>query len=281
MKLKKRILRMILAALCLMVWLPLILLAAASFMPEEEILYRYLAPLGQGRGQVRAALLPQYPTWEAFRELLFRSPGFFVMFWNSCIQVFPMLAGQLLVGTPAAWAFARYSFPGRRALFYLYVLLMILPFQITQVSNYLVLDRLDLLNSHLSMILPGIWATMPVFIMERFFETIPDSLLEAACLDGAGACSVFWKVGIPLGIPGIVTAFMLGFFDGWNALEQPLAYLKDSSLWPLSLYLPEITADKASVAFAASIIMLIPSALLYLNGQEYLEQGVAASGVKE
>lgn len=281
MKLKKRILRMMLAALCLMVWLPLILLAAASFMPEDEILYRYLAPLGQGRGQVRAALLPQYPTWEAFRELLFRSPGFFVMFWNSCIQVFPMLAGQLLIGTPAAWAFARYSFPGRRALFFLYVLLMILPFQITQVSNYLVLDRLDLLNSHLSMILPGIWATMPVFIMERFFETIPDSLLEAACLDGAGACSVFWKVGIPLGIPGIVTAFMLGFFDGWNALEQPLAYLKNPSLWPLSLYLPDITADKASVAFAASIIMLIPSALLYLNGQEYLEQGVAASGVKE
>lgn len=281
MKLKKRILRMILAALCLMVWLPLILLAAASFMPEDEILYRYLAPLGQGRGQVRASLLPQYPTWEAFQELLFRSPGFFVMFWNSCIQVFPMLAGQLLVGTPAAWAFARYSFPGRRVLFFLYILLMILPFQITQVSNYLVLDRLALVNSHLSMILPGIWATMPVFIMERFFETIPDSLLEAACLDGAGACSVFWKVGIPLGIPGIVTAFMLGFFDGWNALEQPLAYLKDPSLWPLSLYLPEITADKASVAFAASIIMLIPSALLYLNGQEYLEQGVAASGVKE
>lgn len=281
MKLKKRFLRLILAALCLMVWLPLILLAAASFMSEDEILYRYLAPLGQGRGQVRAAFLPQYPTWEAFRELLFRSPGFFVMFWNSCIQVFPMLVGQLLVGIPAAWAFARYSFPGRRALFFLYVLLMILPFQITQVSNYLVLDRLALLNSHLSMILPGIWATMPVFIMERFFETIPDSLLEAACLDGAGAYAVFWKVGIPLGIPGIVTAFMLGFFDGWNALEQPLAYLKDPSLWPLSLYLPEITADKASVAFAASIIMLIPSALLYLNGQEYLEQGVAASGVKE
>lgn len=131
------------------------------------------------------------------------------------------------------------------------------------------------------MILPGIWATMPVFIMERFFETIPDSLLEAACLDGAGVYAVFWKVGIPLGIPGIVTAFMLGFFDGWNALEQPLAYLKDPSLWPLSLYLPEITADKAPVAFAASIIILIPSALLYLNGQEYLEQGVAASGVKE
>lgn len=281
MKLKKRFLRLILTALCLMVWLPLILLATASFMPEDEILYRYLAPLGQGRGQVRAAFLPQYPTWEAFRELLFRSPGFFVMFWNSCIQVFPMLVGQLLVGIPAAWAFARYSFPGRRALFFLYVLLMILPFQITQVSNYLVLDRLALLNSHLSMILPGIWATMPVFIMERFFETIPDSLLEAACLDGAGAYAVFWKVGIPLGIPGIVTAFMLGFFDGWNALEQPLAYLKDPSLWPLSLYLPEITADKASVAFAASIIMLIPSALLYLNGQEYLEQGVAASGVKE
>lgn len=267
--------------LCLLVWLPLLVLAAASLMPEDEMLYRYLAPLDMGRGRVRTALLPSYPTPDAFLELLFRTPGFFVMFWNSCFQVFPMLAGQLLVGTPAAWAFARFSFPGKKQLFFFYILLMILPFQITQASNYLVLDQLSVLNSHLAIILPGIWATMPVFIMTKFFETLPEALMEAAYLDGAGEWTVFVKVGIPLGIPGIVTAFMLGFFDGWNALEQPLTYLKDSSLWPLSLYLPNITADKAAVAFSAGVMMLLPSVLLYLNGQSYLEQGITVSGMKE
>lgn len=281
MKFKKRMLHLSLIGLCLLVWLPLILLVAASFMPEDEMLYRYMAPLGIGRGLVRAALLPKYPDPEAFLELLFRSPGFFVMFWNSCFQVFPMLAGQLLVGMPAAWAFARYTFKGRNTLFFLYILLMVMPFQVTQVSNYLVLDRLSLLNSHLSMILPGIWATMPVFIMTKFFQTIPEALTEAAYLDGGGECIIFIKIGIPLGMPGIMTAFMLGFFEGWNALEQPLTYLRDSALWPLSLYLPNITGDKAAVAFSACVVMLVPSVLLYLNGQSFLEQGIASSGLKE
>ena len=271
----------ILVSLCLLVWLPVLMLAAASLMPEDALLWRYLSPLGVGRDRVRAALLPSYPSFQAFAELLFKSPGFFVMFWNSCIQVFPMLMGQLLVGAPAAWAFSRYTFKGKKGLFFLYVLLMILPFQVTQVSNYLVLDRLGILNTHLALILPGIWSTMPVVIMTKSFETIPQALVEAAYLDGAGEIQAFWHIGIPAGYPGIVTALLLSFLDGWNSLEQPIAYLKDMSLWPLSLYLPNITVDKAAVAFAAGMIMLLPSVLLYLNGQTYLEQGLAASGMKE
>ncbi len=271
----------ILVSLCLLVWLPVLLLAAAALMPEDELLWRYLSPLGMGRGRVRAALLPDYPSFQAFMELLFKSPGFFVMFWNSCIQVFPVLVGQLFVGAPAAWAFSRYSFRGKKGLFFLYVLLMILPFQVTQVSNYLVLDRFGILNTHLALILPGIWSTLPVFIMTKSFETIPQALVEAAYLDGAGEFSAFWHIGIPAGYPGIVTALLLSFLDGWNSLEQPIAYLSDMPLWPLSLYLPNITADKAAVAFAAGMVMLLPSVLLYLNGQTYLEQGIAASGMKE
>lgn len=276
-----RIQTMILFGACLFIWLPLFLMVSASFMPEDELLWRYLSPLGIGKAPVRAGLIPSYPSWEALAELLFRSPGFFVMFWNSCIQVFPMLLGQLLVGAPAAWAFARYSFPGKRPLFCVYILLMVLPFQVTQVSNYLVLDGLGLLDSHWAMILPGIWSTFPVFIMTRSFEAVPKALLEAACLDGAGEAETFFLVGIPAGYPGIVTALMLGFMDGWNALEQPMAYLRDVSLWPLALYLPDIVQDKAAVAFAAGLVMMMPPVLLYLNGQGELEEGVAAYGVKE
>ena len=276
----KLCLRNILCVLvCLLVWLPILLMAAASFMPEDELIYRYAEPLGTGREAVRAALLPSYPSAAPFAELLFRSPGFFVMFWNSCIQVIPALAGQLLVGAPAAWAFARFSFPGKKPIFFLYVLLMVLPFQVTQVSNYLVLDRLGLLNTHLALILPGIFAAFPVFIMTKSFETIPDALLEAAYLDGAGEIRAFFYVGLPSGYPGIVTALLLGFIDNWNALEQPVAFLREMALWPLSLYLPNIAQEKAAVAFAAGIVMMMPPVLLY--GQSELEQGIAASGVKE
>lgn len=271
----------LLSVVCLSVWLPLLLMVAASFMPEDELLRRYLSPLGIGMAPVRASLLPSYPTMESFAELLFRSPGFFVMFWNSCIQVFPMLLGQLLVGMPAAWAFARFEFPGKKGLFLFYILLMVLPFQVTQVSNYLVLSRLGLLNSHLSLILPGIWSTFPVFIMTRSFEAVPKALLEAAYLDGAGEGRAFFLIGIPAGRPGIVAALVLSFIDGWNALEQPMAFLRDMRLWPLSLYLPDIVQDKASVAFAAGLVMMMPPILLYLNGEGELEQGVAAFGIKE
>ena len=181
----------ILAVACLLIWIPLLLMAAASLMPEDELYWRYLSVLELGRDRVRAALLPSYPSAESFIELLIRSPGFFVMFWNSVFQVVPMLAGQLVVAAPAAWAFARFSFKGKRLVFGIYVLLMVLPFQVTQVSNYLVLDRIGLLDSHLAMILPGIWSTLPVYIMTKTFETIPGALMEAAYLDGAGEAYTF------------------------------------------------------------------------------------------
>ncbi len=281
MKKRNGMVLIILAAACLLVWIPLLLMAGASLMPEDELYWRYLSPLGLGKDRVRAALLPSYPSPEAFVELLIRSPGFFVMFWNSCLQVLPVLAGQLAVAAPAAWAFAKFRFKGKRLLFGGYVILMVLPFQVTQVSNYLVLDRLGLLDSHLSLILPGIWSTLPVFIMTKTFETIPDVLMEAAYLDGAGEFYTFFHVGLPLGYPAVVTSLMLSFVEGWNALEQPVTYLKSKNLWPLSLYLPGITEDKASVAFAAALVTCLLPVLLYLSCQEELEQGVAAAGVKQ
>ena len=117
--------------------------------------------------------------------------------------------------------------------------------------------------------------------MTRSFEAVPKAFLEAAYLDGAGELKAFFLVGIPTGYPGIVTALVLGFIDAWNALEQPIAYLKDMRRWPLSLYLPDIVQDKAAVAFVAGMVVMMPPVLLYLNGESELEQGVVAFGVKE
>ena len=117
----------------------------------------------------------------------------------------------------AAWAFAKFDFPGKKALFAGYMILMLLPFQVTMVSSYLVLDQLGLMNTVLAIILPGAVSTFPVFLMTRFFSAIPNALTEAAALDGAAPLQIFLHLGLPLGAPGILSAVVLGFIEYWNA----------------------------------------------------------------
>ena len=278
---KKWMLGMLLCVFAFFVWLPLWMLISGSLMSGTELSYDLASVLGDGEGFAHWPLLAQYPTLQAYVQLLLDTPEFFVMFWNSCKQVFPIVLGQILIGAPAAWAFAHFEFRGKKALYSLYVILMLLPFQVTMVSNYFVLDRLGLLNTVWAIILPGAVSTFPVFLMIRFFAAIPSSLLEAAAMDGAGAWQIFVHLGLPLGAPGILSAVVLGFIEYWNALEQPLTFLKDKTLWPISLYLPTVTPENAGVSMVASIFMIIPALLIFLFGQKYLEAGIAASGLKD
>lgn len=260
---------------------PLFLMFTNSFLGVQEIKKAYGAVLGEDIGNVAIRLVPQYMTLRSYVELLLDSPDFFVMFWNSCRQVFPILAGQILIGMPAAWAFARFRFRGRRILFFLYMLLMIMPFQVTMVSNYIVLSKLSLMDTHLALIVPGIFSTFPVFIMEKFFKAIPEAVLDAAKVDGAGDLQIFMKIGLPLGMPGIMSSSILCFLEYWNAIEAPMTFLKTKSKLPLSLYLPDITTEQLSVSFTASVVMMIPAILIFAWGRDYLQQGIEASGLKE
>ena len=104
--------------------------------------------------------------------------------------------------------------------------------------------------------------------------------MEAARTDGASDFMIFIRIGIPLGSTGILSALVLGFLDYWNMIEQPMAFIRDKADWPLSLYLPEIGTSQAGAALAASVIALIPAAFVFVIGQDYLEQGIIASGVK-
>ena len=222
-----------------------------------------------------------YPTLRAYVELLLDSPGYFVMFWNSIRITAGILLGQLLVGVPAAWAFARYDFPLKKPVFTVYITLMMMPFQVTMLSNYLVLDRLSLMDTLWAVILPGAFSTFPVFIMYRFFTGIPEAVVESARIDGAGEGKIFLYMGLPLGSGGICSALVLGFLECWNLIEQPLTFLKNKELWPLSLYLPDIGILEAPGAFAASVVVLLPALFIFLGGQDYLEQGIVAAAVKE
>ena len=263
--------------ICFPVWIAI----TGTFSAQWE-LEMNLSPVFAGTEETANwPLLPAAPTLKSLVEVLLDRPGFFAMFWNSVNISFFILAGQLLVDVPAAWALARFPLKGKKAILNLYIVLMLMPFQVLMFPQYLVLNDLKLLDTLGAVILPAVFSTFPVFILHRFFKAIPHEIIEAARLDGAGELRIFCQIGIPMGAPGILSVCILTFLDSWNMIEQPMTYLKTKSLWPLSLFLPEIGMEEIGLGFASALMMLIPALLLFLGCQEYLEQGIAMSGGKD
>ncbi|MBR1930904.1 MAG: carbohydrate ABC transporter permease [Lachnospiraceae bacterium] len=270
-----------LGILAIPVFLPVMMVMCASIKSGNELTTLLAPVVNSGAGEIQWNFFSLYPTGGHFFRLLFYTPEFFTVFWNSMKIVFLILLGQLFIGIPAAWAFAAFRFRGKNILFLLYLCLMLLPFQVTMLPSYVMLNSIHLMNTQAAVILPAVFSTFPVFLTYRSFCEIPQELLEAARMDGAGEGSIFLALGLPLGSGGILSALVLGFLDYWNMMEQPLAFLQDKTLWPLSLYLPEIDIAHAGRALAASVITLIPATFVFALGQDYLEQGIAASGIKE
>jgi len=280
-KIKYAVIKMILLIVGGAFCLPVLFLLSGSIMSRYELRESLMPLMTDMETLITWHFMPRYPTFENYGRILFQTPQFFIVFWNSMKIAAFILAGQFLIAVPAAWAFAVYGFRCRKLLFTLYVVLMLMPFQVTMLSGYLVLDRLSLLNTHGAIILPAVFSTFPVFLVYRGFCSVPRELIEAARIDGAGEWLIFGKVGLPLAFNGVLSAAVLGFLEYWSLIEQPMAYLEDQALWPLSLYLPEIKPEQAGYSFVASVITLIPAVFVFLLGQEYLEQGIAASALKE
>ena len=267
--------------LVLPIWWPLWFMLMGSLMSLEELTWTIGPALAGHEGRAIWPLLPTWPTLQPIVRLLLDTPQFFVMFWNTFRLVIPSVLGQLAFGAPAAWALSRFRFRGRKLLTTVYIALMLMPFQVTMVPNFLVIDHLGMMDSIWAVILPFAFSAFPVFIMIRGFDAVPRALLEAANIDGAGPVRTFAYIGLPLGTPSILAALVLGFLDVWGAIEQPMIFLNDPANWPLSLFLPQIVAEELGLAMTASLLMLLPAALFFFFGQKYLELGIQAAGVKE
>lgn len=263
-----------------LICLPVLILICGSFTDRIEWRERLLPLLTDSAEYIGWRWIPDYPTCENYKELLFLSPDFFVLFWNSVKLAVCILVGQLLIGVPGAWAFSAYSFKGKDILFSIYIILMLLPFQTTMLAEYLVLDGIGLLNTMWAVILPAVFSTFPVFLVYRGFKRIPSELFEVARIDGAGEWTIYVRIGMPLADSSIMAAFIISFFEVWNMVEEPLAFLKDMSIWPLSLYLPQIGLEQAGRVCAASVITLILSFFMFGIFRDSLEQGIVSSALK-
>lgn len=269
--------------------IPLIVTFTNSLMTEQEIGMNYgligqMTDVAAGAGGtdrfVNLKLLPDWLSLGQYREVLIMNSKFLRMFWNSVGMVVPIIAGQTLVASLAAYAFAKLRFRGRDKLFLLYLLTMLMPFQVTLVPNYLVANALGLMNTEAAIILPGIFGAFGVFMLRQFMAHIPGAYTEAAKIDGAGEWTVYRQIVLPLTKPGLAALAVLLFVDYWNMIEQPLLFLEDSFKQPLSLYLARIAEEERGVGFAASVLYMTPMLLLFFYAESYFIQGVQLSGIK-
>lgn len=263
---------------------PVVLTVSNSFMSEEEIGRHYDA-LNSGDSAAAGKnaiirLIPETATLSQFGEVLLKRPKFLLHFWNSVKLTLPIIIGQAIVGTLAGFAFAKLAFPGRDRLFFVYLLTMLMPFQVTLVPNYLVADKLGFLDSYGAILLPGIFASFGVFLMRQFMSSIPNAYLEAVKIDGAGHIRAFIHIALPLAKPGIAALILLSFVDNWNMVEQPILFLTEPIRQPLSVYLAHIAEGARGVAFAASVLYMAPMVLIFLYGEEHLVEGIQMSGIK-
>ena len=265
---------------------PLLLNVCNSFMTDREIKTNYDIYNKDSSEHEEEdiffalKLIPQRFVLDQYYQVLVKKPKFLRMFWNSLFIVLPMVIGQIIISSMAAFAFAKLRFKGRDSIFFLYIVAMMMPFQVTLVPNYLVLDKLGLIDSYLSIIFPGIFGAFGVFLLRQFMLSIPDACIEAAKIDGCNFFYIFVKIILPMSKEGIAALAILSYIDYWNMVEQPLIFLKDVNKYPLSIYMAKINQSEIGVAFAASVIYMLPVLLIFLYWENYLVEGINRSGIK-
>ncbi len=266
--------------------LPTVLTFTNSFMSSEEITANYGAVFATNESggkaymseRVNLKFIPDIVSLRQYIAVLFKSADYLLKFWNSVILVAPIVAFQTGVALLAAYGFARYRGRFRELLFFAYIIIMLMPYQVTLVPNFLVAKWLGTIETRWAVILPGIFSPFAVFILTKCMRRIPSSLIEAARLDGAGEWQIFTKVCIPSCKNAVFSVLILVFIDYWNMVEQVLILLTDKDKQPLSVFLSEINSGEISLAFAVACIYMIPALLLFLYGEEYLVEGINYSG---
>lgn len=215
-----------------------------------------------------------------FYRILFRTPHYLYLFWNAFKIVMPLVVLQMGMAVLAAYGFSKLKFWGSEPLFFVYIIMMLMPFQVTLVPNYMVLSELKLLDHYASLILPGVFGVFGVFFLKQFMEGIDESFLEEARLLGASELQILGYIMVPLCKPIIVSAVVLVFIDNWSMVEQPLIFISTKEKLPLSVYLGTLASSNIQIGFACSVLYMILPLLLVVYAQDDLSDGLKLTNLK-
>lgn len=274
------------ALIAILFLMPIILTISNSFMSASEISSNYgtvFETTDKGgkvfiSKKVNLKFIPDMVSFNQYITVLLKSPEYLLKFWNSVILVVPIMVFQLGVASLTSYGFTRLKGRLKEIVFFLYIILMLMPYQVTLVPNYLVSSWLHIINTKWAIWLPGIFSPFAVFLLTKFMRRIPKGVIEAAQIDGAGEWQIFRKICMPLCKGALCSVAILVFIDYWNMVEQPLILLSDPEMHPLSIFLSKINSGEIGLAFAVATIYMVPCLLVFLYGEDYLVEGITYQG---
>jgi multiple sugar transport system permease protein len=272
---KKIYLRMILHGSLLLASLlttfPFLWMVSASFMPSGEA------------STFPPKFIPREITFAQYR-LLFDRLNVGRYFLNSLILAIAVSVVSLFVNSLAGYVFAKFHFRGKRPLLVFLLASMIIPSQVTMLPVFLLLKQVGLLNSYWGIILPGMASIFGIFLISQYLKSLPDSLIEAARVDGASDFQIYWQVVLPLAKPVLVTLALFTFMGTWNDFMWPLIVMTKESMFTLPVALANLSGEyvqDTELMMAGSVITIIPVLVVFLVLQKYYIQGILLGGIKE
>jgi multiple sugar transport system permease protein len=250
---------------------PLIWMVVSSVKPEGEI--RQFPP----------TFLPDQLTWANYTEL-FATLNFPRYFLNSVVVAVVVTVGSVLFSAMVGYALAKLDFPGRRTLFALVMGTLMVPGMVTFVPLFVLVANLDLINTYAALILPFLAAPFGVFLMRQFMLDIPDELLDAARVDGAGEFRTFFRIVLPQTRPALATLGILTFLGSWNNFLWPLVAVQSADKYTLPVALALYSTGQNTVQYgllvAGATVIVLPILIVFLALQRHIVQGISTTGLK-
>lgn len=232
--------------------------------------------------QIPVQWIPEKPTTEAYSKVFTKFPFlkaiFNSFFITSCYTVITILSSAM-----AAFAFTKIKFPGAGFLLKLYLASMMIPTQVTLIPLFVIMNKLGLINTYPSVILPSLFKAFGIFMLVQQMRTIPNDFMEAARIDGAGLFRIFRVVILPLCKSAVATLAITTFMECWNDYLWPLLMLTEKSKMTLTLALNSLNGQYSTeynVLMAGSLISMIPIIIVYITAQKNLKEGMMAGGIK-
>lgn len=225
--------------------------------------------------------IPDDPTLKNYVYIM--RDGMFVR-WilNSVIITIIPVATQMLFCAVLGYIFAKKQFIGREAIFWTFMAVIMIPQQLLIIPKYIMFSDFGWINTYWALIVPELWGIMGVFLVRQFLQSIPNDLEEAAYIDGANDIQIFFNVILPLAVPVVATVGTFSFISNWNDLFQPLIYLTQEKMFPITLGLASMLGKEGNfgIEMAGSAVSFIPTFLIFLFFQRYFTEGIQMSGMK-
>ena len=267
----KLICTIIVGLLAVMFALPLVWMTLASFKKVSEVFSEnWLPTVWQWKNYVTV--------WTDEQVYLPR------VFFNTLFIVVLGTGGQLIVSSLAAYGFAKIDFKGRAAIFTLFLAAMMIPSQATIIPRYMLFYKIGLYNSLWALILPSWFSVTSIFLLRQFYMGLPNDLMDAAKVDGAGHLRIFAQILMPLTKPAMISTLILSFITLWNDYLSALVFLSNKKLYtvsqPVRYWLFDNNNQNYNLTMTTATIFIIPVIILFVFCQKYFVEGIATSGVK-